>query len=57
MSRGESSSKDLDHIDEIVRRAYEEFLNEELPDRLATLLERLREGEFTGGDVSSGENG
>lgn len=45
MPRGKSSPKDIDPVDDIVRRAYEGFLNEELPDRFVTLLERLRRGE------------
>ena len=46
MSREESAPEDIDRIDDIVRRAYEEFLNEDLPDRFVALLEKLRSGEI-----------
>ncbi len=46
MSREKASQKDFDRIDDIVRRAYEGFLNEELPDRFIVLLEKLRNDEL-----------
>lgn len=46
MSRGKSSTEDPDRIDDVVRRAYEGFLNEDLPERFIVLLEKLRNGEF-----------
>ena len=46
MSRGKSSPEELDRIDDFVCRAYEGFLNEELPDRFIVLLEKLRNGEL-----------
>ena len=46
MSRGKSLLEDPDRIDDVVRRAYEGFLNEELPDRFIVLLEKLRNGEL-----------
>ena len=42
MPRKLPSSEDLDTIDQMVCRAYEEFLNEELPDRLVRVLDQLR---------------
>lgn len=53
MSREKTSSEEFDRIDDIVRRAYEGFLNEELPDRFTVLLEKLRNGEFPEGEPSS----
>lgn len=34
-----------DEIDTNLRRVYEQVLNEELPDRFANLLDRLKKGE------------
>lgn len=46
MTERKHSSADFDRIDDIVRRAYEGFLNEELPERFTVLLEKLKKGEL-----------
>ena len=54
MPDSKSSATEIEKIDEYVRRAYEELLNEEWPDRLASLLERLKAGKFPDDDMSPG---
>ena len=54
MSDEKSSSNSYDQVDEIVRKAYETFVNEELPERFLILLEKLKSGESPEDDTSSG---
>ena len=42
MAENDPKSNVRRHIDENLRRIYDETLNEELPDRLTQLLEQLR---------------
>ncbi len=44
-----------DEIDTNLRRVYETILNEEVPDRFAVLLARLKKGE--GPDGTNGQEG
>lgn len=46
MSLNGSSRTDLRTVDETVREAYEDILNEPLPDRFRLLLTKLRRGEL-----------
>lgn len=43
MSQNNPKSKIRDQIDENLKRIYDETLNEEIPDRLTQLLEKLRQ--------------
>jgi len=43
MPREENSPEIFKEIDESLRKAYEELLNEELPDRFQQLLQKLRD--------------
>lgn len=43
MSREENSPQVYQEIDENLRKAYEEMLNEDLPYRFMVLIEQLRE--------------
>lgn len=43
MSRCQSSEDVFQEIDENLRKAYEELVNEELPDRFKHLVQRLKE--------------
>lgn len=56
MSRKKSPQKDAERIDDIVRRAYEGLLNEELPDRFTVLIERLKQGELPRNQQKKKEN-
>lgn len=49
--------EDLNEIDENLRRAYKDLLNEPPPDRFATLLDQLRKGEITKAQQDDEENG
>ena len=51
MSSNGSSNQDTDPIDETVRQAYEDILNEALPERFVVLLKKLRQGEFPDQDL------
>lgn len=42
-------------IDENLRRVYQEALEQELPDTLTALLDRLREQEAAGGGAKAGD--
>lgn len=56
MSFQGSSKEDLDPIAETVRQAYEDILNEALPDRFVILLKKLRQGEIPADEFSSGDD-
>jgi hypothetical protein len=43
MSQGNPKSKVRDQIDENLKRIYDETLNEQIPDHLTKLLEKLRQ--------------
>ena len=43
MAENDPKSKVRRHIDENLRRIYDETLNEEIPDRLTQLLDQLRQ--------------
>jgi|GEM_PF-2686827 hypothetical protein len=47
--------RDLEEIDENLRKAYAALLNEDLPDRFAVLLDQLRSGEVA--EKDAGEEG
>lgn len=51
------SSKYRDPLDETVRQAYEEVLNEPLPNRFVDLLKKLRQGELPDEEPPSGDQG
>ena len=54
MSRDKVSPKSLEQVDENLRKAYEELLNEALPERFTDLLDQLRKGEIAA-EHGSGE--
>ena len=45
MPREDPNNAVFDEIDESLRRAYEELLNEGLPERFLILIQRLKDGE------------
>ena len=47
--------KNVEEIDENLRRAYQDLLNEALPDRFVTLLDQLRRGDSAGADQQRDE--
>lgn len=53
MAENNPKSKVRRHIDENLRRIYDETLNEKIPDKLAQLLEQLRQR--TARDVEDGD--
>jgi hypothetical protein len=53
MAENNPKSKVRRHIDENLRRIYDETLNEQIPDKLAQLLEQLRQR--TARDVEDGD--
>jgi len=53
MSSNGSSNQDTDPISETVRQAYEDILNEALPERFVVLLKKLRQGEIPDQDVTT----
>lgn len=56
MSVPGSSGQNPDPIDETVRQAYEEILNEALPERFVTLLKKLRQGEIPEEDATTDDS-
>ena len=48
MSKDERGDPTDDHIDQNLKKVYEEVLNEELPDRFKDLLAKLKSGETPG---------
>lgn len=48
MPREEPSARLFEEIDESLRKAYEELLNEDLPDRFVKLIHRLKGAEAEG---------
>jgi hypothetical protein len=53
MAESNPKSKVRRHIDENLRRIYDETLNEQIPDKLTQLLEQLRQK--TAPDAGDGE--
>ena len=53
MAENNPKSKVRRHIDENLRRIYDETLNEQIPDKLTQLLEQLRQR--TARDVEDGD--
>ena len=47
----------LEDIDENLRQAYQDLLNEALPDRFTTLLEQLRHGALPSESVNGNGSG
>lgn len=45
MKKASPTKRGYDEIDESLRRAFEEVVNEGVPDRFSDLLKRLKEGE------------
>ena len=55
MPREDPINEVFDEIDESLRKAYEQLLNEGVPERFVVLIQRLKEsrpGEFNDGDMS-----
>ncbi len=55
MPREETPPNSLEDVDENLRRAYKELLNEALPPRFADLLDQLRNGVHSDNHLSEDE--